>query len=180
MIKRLDGGLVAELVVAYGRRARLHAEKMVKGIRPEQFAQRPVVGGQLIETNHPAFVYGHLSPYPARVLVMLGFDSQAAAVPVEWTPLFRGDAVCWDDPTGRPYPPMDALVSAFLRAHDAALAGVLTRPDDAFMKPQPDETYRNMFPLVGNAVFSMLNNHVLFHVSQVSAWRRCMGLGSAE
>jgi len=173
-------GQVAELIVSCGQRARLHAENMLKGLRVAQCARWPVVGGQLIETNHPAFAYGHLSLYPARVLAMLGLDPQPAAVLAEWTPLFRGGAECRDDPDSCVYPPMDVIVSAFFRSYDAALVSVQPLSDAAFLKPQPDENYRNLFPTVGNAAFSMLNNHVLFHVGQVSAWRRCMGLGPAE
>ena len=35
------------------------------------------------------------------------------------------------------------------------------------------------FPLLGGRVLFMCNNHLMMHLGQISAWRRCMGLPAA-
>jgi hypothetical protein len=42
----------------------------------------------------------------------------------------------------------------------------------------PDESRRERFPTVGAATNFLLNDHLMFHAGQVSAWRRAVGLGS--
>ena len=36
-----------------------YADRLLKGVPAERFARFAVVGGQIVESNHPAFVYGH-------------------------------------------------------------------------------------------------------------------------
>lgn len=170
-------GFFAETIAATGKRPRGYAERALAGIPSEKFARKPVVGGVTIETNHPAFVYGHLALYPARVFALLGQDAGAAGTPPAWTDLFKAGAPCRDDPQGTIYPKMAEITSAFMRNYDAALAAVAKADDAVFARPLPDENYRQHFPTIGIAALVFLNNHVAMHMGQVSAWRRCMGLG---
>lgn len=173
-------GQIGELIVQASRRVRHHAELLLKGIEPRVFASRPRVGGTVIETNHPAFIFGHLSLYPATVLKMLELDASAATPPARWSELFAPGRPCEDDPGGTIYPPKDELTGTFFRVLEAAQERVCTAEDAAFTKLTPDERYRTFFPTVGAAALSMLNNHMSFHLGQVSAWRRCMGLPAAQ
>ena len=171
---------IAEIVTLGAQRTRAHAEKLLVGITPGMFARQPVIGGRKIETNHPAFVFGHLSLYPPRLLQLFECDSAAVDLPAKWSDLFQRGAACVDDAAGTHYPPLAELTAAYVRGYDAAIAAIAQAPDSAFTRPMPDERYRSMLPTVGAAAFFMLNNHVMFHLGQVSAWRRCMGLGPAE
>jgi hypothetical protein len=171
-------GQVAEIIVANGRRVRLFAEKLLVGIDAAHFARKPRIGETLIETNHPAFVYGHLSLYPGRALKFLGVGGFEAGPPEHWESLFNPGTPCHDDPEGRIYPPMGEITGAYFRAYDTAFDLVAALPDSAFLPVTPEERFRALFPTVGAAVASMLGQHVSFHMGQLSAWRRCMGLGA--
>ncbi|MEY4102879.1 MAG: hypothetical protein RL461_81, partial [Planctomycetota bacterium] len=39
--------------------------------------------------------------------------------------------------------------------------------------------FKERFPVLGQAVLFLCNNHQMMHLGQISAWRRVMGLGSA-
>jgi hypothetical protein len=44
----------------------------------------------------------------------------------------------------------------------------------------PDEKARVNWPCIGAAFNFLLSGHVMVHMGQVSAWRRCMGLPAAS
>lgn len=173
-------GQVADIIAAPARTTRSYAELMLKDLKPEQFARLPSSGGKTIQTNHPAFVFGHLSIYPVRVCTLLG---QAAAIvpnPPKFDELFSNGKPCLDDPKGTIYPPMETITKHFFSGFDAALAAVAKASDADFAKPNPAEgRFKEMFPTVGGAVNFLMSAHAMSHLGQVSAWRRFMGLGSA-
>ena len=74
-----------------------YSERLLKDVTPEQFARFAVVNGQTIESNHPAFVYGHLCLYGPRILSQLGQPGPTA--PPNFEAVFSKDAKCTDDPT---------------------------------------------------------------------------------
>ncbi len=172
-------GAMTRALAFGGRRIRTHAEKLLRDIPAERFARLPALGGVIIQTNHPAWVCGHLSLYPARMLRMVGMDASPAAPPDRWTDLFKGGSPCLDDPSGKHYPPRDELVSTLLRASAELLDRVEGIEDEILDRPNPDEQYRQVFPTVGAAFVVLLCSHVAMHMGQVSAWRRCMGMGPA-
>ena len=74
---------------------------------------------------------------------------------------------------------MEAITTAFFKSHDG-LFEVLGGIDDAkLIQPTPDEKARQRFPLVGGRVIFMCTSHIMMHMGQVSAWRRCVGLPPA-
>lgn len=173
-------GQVAETITQAATRGLGLAEALLKGVTPETFARQPVNGGELILTNHPAFAYGHLSLYPAKIIAMGGGDPGEATAPEGFEGLFSHQAQCLDDPGGTIYPAMDEVVSCFQTGYAKALEFVGTLDDDALAKDHNGpEAYRKFFPGLGLMVNFMLTSHVMVHMGQVSAWRRCMGLGSA-
>ncbi|MEK6701236.1 MAG: DinB family protein, partial [Planctomycetota bacterium] len=129
---------------------------------------------------HPAFVYGHLALYPARMLGFVGVDASKVAVPAHYPDVFKAGVECKDDPEGTIYPEREEILEQFYRNYDGVFAE-LTKLDDAvLLKPHPDEMIREKyFPTIGNALTFMLNNHVMMHLGQISTWRRCFGLPSA-
>lgn len=173
---------IADLIVATGAVSLRYAEGLLKDIEPNQFARLPAPGGKPIQTNHPAFVFGHLSLYPRRVLALCGREADAPANPPKFEDLFKNGQPCLDDPTGTIYPPMDAIVAHFMGATRAALVALPKVDDAVFAKPNPLEgRMRELFPTIGIAANFMLGGaHAMSHLGQVSAWRRCMGLPSAN
>ncbi len=172
---------LAQLIVAPAKLCRAYGERLLVGIKPEQFARKASVNGKVVDANHPAWVYGHLATYPAKIAAMVAINGDASrfAAPAGFEELFQDKTECRDDAAGKIYPAMDAITSAFFRTHDAlfeALAGV----DDAkLLAPTPDEKARQRFPLLGSRVLFMCNNHLMMHFGQVSTWRRCVGLPAA-
>lgn len=176
-------GQAFERIVVASRRGRMLAEKMLVGVTVQTFARKPrfetTSGTKVIDCNHPAFVFGHLSLYPARYYTLLELDPAPVTAPAEFTDLFKAGVECKDDPEGRIYPAMDAITKAFFSGHDAAYEKLLTLDDSALERATPDERYRASFPTVGIALTFMLNSHIMMHMGQVSTWRRCFGLPSA-
>jgi len=176
-------GQYMEMMLGGARRGRVYAEKLVVGIKAEQAARKPHFetpgAAQVVDTNHPTFVFGHLALYPARIAKFAGLDGAALAAPAGWEELFKAGAPCVDDPDGKVYPGFDVVMKQYYKATDGLIAALEKVDDKALLAVTPDEKMRERFPLAGSAVNFMLNNHVMMHMGQVSAWRRCFGLASA-
>lgn len=173
-------GVLADSIVESARVSRRYADRLLKDVLPDRFARRPKVGGVMIHTNHPAFVYGHLAfmhPWMASLLVTDG--SHGVAVPAGYEALFKDGVECRDDPDGTIYPPMKEITDAFFSTFDRLCMLTAATPDEALSGPTPDAKARAFMPTVGAAAVFMLNSHVMMHMGQVSVWRRCMGLGQA-
>lgn len=173
-------GNISNAILPAGQLSHRYAEMLLKDVKPSDFARFPAPGGKVIQTNHPAFIYGHLAMYPQRVLEMLGQPKGAAATPAEWDGLFKAGVECKDDPSGTLYPSMEKIVSFHKSAYDAALAAIAGASDAQLSAPNPGEgRMKEMFPTVGALCSFVVAAHPMSHYGQMSAWRRCMGLGSA-
>ncbi|WDQ18273.1 DinB family protein [Rhodopirellula sp. P2] len=156
-----------------------YTDRMMAGVSPEQFARFATVGGQTIESNHPAFILGHLSLYPSRVVSELGCDATAIAPTEKYEALFSPQATCLDDPEGKLYPAMEEILAKFTTAHAAAIETLLKADDSAFAPENPNERMRAKFGTIGAMHAFYLGGHMMMHLGQFSAWRRAMGLGAA-
>ena len=172
-------GVFGESIRAVLARTRGLGDALLKDVEAADFARKPRGTSGLVDTNHPAFVYGHLSIYPARVLEFLGTDASAVKPTQRYLDLFDHGKPCEDDAGGSIYPPMEEIVARFKAAHDAVAAVIAEVPDEVFARPLPHEGMRARFPTVGAFTLFMLASHTMMHMGQVSAWRRGMGLGSA-
>src|SRR5262245_48380870 len=130
---------LTDVMIASGGAALRYGEMLLKDLKASQFARLPVVGGTAIQTNHPAWAYGHLSLYPGRILGMLGMSPSGPANPPKFEELFKNGTQCVDDPEGRIYPPMDQITGHFIAAMKAAIATLPKVDDAAFAKPNPVE-----------------------------------------
>lgn len=156
-----------------------YAERLLKGITPDQFARFAVAGDRPIESNHPAFILGHLSLYPCRIVEQLGGDA-AAIVPSEaFVKLFDHNARCVDDVDGTVYPAMDEVTDRFFAAHRSAIETLQTAADPRFHEPNPNEAMRGKFATIGSMHAFYLGGHLMLHIGQLSAWRRMIGLPAA-
>jgi hypothetical protein len=174
-------GQAIDQIILAARRGIGYADKLAAGVKPEIFARKPRFRDNgkevIIDCNHPAFVFGHLALYPARLYGLLGLDPAPVAVPAPWTDLFKAGVECKDDPEGSIYPKKDAIMTAFTNGY-SRLFDALAKLDDAVLaQPHPDEQVRaKYFPTLGAALIFMPNNHVMMHAGQISTWRRCFGL----
>lgn len=168
------GNIIAdslELSLSYG-------ERLLKDVTPDKFARYATVGGVVIEANHPAFCYGHLSLYGPRILTQLGIPGPT--VPDGFEALFSKDAKCVDDPNGTVYPAMDKITSAFFDGYRAAVTTFRSLPDSALQVPNPMEGPQAVrFPALGSLQNFYAGGHIMMHLGQISTWRRMMGLGPA-
>lgn len=157
-----------------------YAERLLKGISSEQFARFASVGEEVVNSNHPAFVLGHLSLYPAKILEQLGHDASSVAVPESFQTVFSKDATCQDDPEGTIYPTMDEIVEKFFQGYRLAAEKLQSAEDPTFQQPNPNEgKIKEAFPTLGAMHMFYVSGHMMVHLGQMSAWRRMQGLGSA-
>jgi hypothetical protein len=161
------------LSLSYGRR-------MLTGVTPLIFARYASPGNQFVESNHPAFVYGHLSLYGSRIIEQLGGDASAVTPTARFQELFSKDAKCQDDPSGTIYPPQDEVTEAFFKAYETCLEVLRNAPDEAFQKPNPiSGRMTELFPTLGSMHAFYVGGHMMLHIGQISAWRRMQLLGPA-
>jgi len=171
---------IGPIIAASGSLGLMSAERLVAGIRPESFARLAAPGGTTIQSNHPAFVFGHLNLYPIRIMTALKQPAGPTAYPATYEALFKNGQPCQDDPKGNIYPPMKELVDFFSNSYKAAIAAVTAAPDATLTQPNPAEgRMKELFPTIGAALNFYLGGHVQNHLGQLSAWRRMMGLPAA-
>lgn len=157
-----------------------YAERLLAGVTAERYARFASPGGVVVKSNHVAFVLGHLSLYPSRIMQFLKLPVGVTAFPSHYEPLFTAGAECRDDPDGKIYPPLPELKTRFFDGYKTAIAGVEAAADEAFDGPNPIEgRSRAMFPTIGAATSFYLVGHVQMHLGQLSAWRRGLGLSPA-
>ncbi len=156
-----------------------YAERLLKGIPADRFARFAEVGGAMVESNHPAFVIGHLSLYAPKILQQIGHP--APSVPDQFEVRFSKDAQCADDPDGDLYPPMEEIISFFLEGHRMVAGALRSTPDDVFQQPNPATgRMKELFPTIGSVQTFYCGGHMMMHLGQLSAWRRMEGLGAAK
>ena len=171
-------GQVGKMIANTGNAALWYMERLLDGVDDSMFAVKPRGASGEIDTNHPAFVLGHLSLYPSMLARAIGADP-GPAVPEGYEALFSHAATCVSDPDGSVYPAREGVTAFFFDTH-RHLLGVLAEVDDAvFGAPNEHEATRDLAPTVGDLADFMVGLHVATHLGQVSAWRRCMGLGAA-
>ena len=156
-----------------------YAERLLKDVTPQVFARIPVVNGQTVNINHPAFVFGHLSLYPIQLAEMVGMSTQGMLMPETYSDLFKIGAECRDDVAGDIYPSMEELTRMYFASYDALLSRVSEISPVRLDMPLESPARREKFGTVGAFMTYLLLAHPQVHLGQVSGWRRCMGLGPA-
>lgn len=157
------------------------AQALTKDIGAERFARLAPGKQGPIEANHPAWIIGHLSIYPHMALLLVG-DDDGAPEPIangSWTPKFAHGAPMHDDPEGIHYPDKDTLVGTFVAETERVMAALPSVDDGLLAAPQTVERWKERMPRVYDSFAFLLGPHAMFHLGQLSTWRRAEGLGSA-
>ncbi len=166
-------------VLPGARAALTYAEKLLVGISTELAARKPLVNGTRIETNHPVFLFGHLSLYPALLAELTELPNDNVTVPEHYPGLFQIGSPCHDDPSGEIYPQLSEVSQRFLDGTRAFL-GLLPQIEVPMLaKELENPSRRERFGTVGAFVVYVLLAHPQVHLGQLSVWRRCMGLSAA-
>ncbi|MEM9828716.1 MAG: DinB family protein, partial [Planctomycetota bacterium] len=109
-----------KMIAASARLALGYVDRLTADIPAESFGRLARCGDQLIQANHPAFIFGHLALYPSRVVADLGGDATAVSPSQAYNELFSPQAQCLDDPDGTLYPSKDELLAKTHAAYAAA------------------------------------------------------------
>ncbi len=171
--------MIGSMIADSARMSVGYAERLLKDVSASQFARFAEVEGKLIESNHPAFILGHLSLYPSRVVSELGADASSIMPSSKFEALFAPSATCLDDPEGKLYPAMNEITDKFFAAHQVAIDVLMSCDDQAFAAANTNERLKAKFATIGSAHAFYLGGHAMLHMGQFSAWRRAMGIGAA-
>lgn len=157
-----------------------YAERLLKDIPADRFARLAAPGGQVVPSNHPAFILGHLALYGPRIVEQLGKDASGVRPPARIVETCSKDAQCQDDPQGTIYASLSETVQAFRSGYQAALEALRSAPDIAFQQPNPaGGRLTELFPTLGSMHVFYCGGHLMMHLGQLSAWRRMQGLPPA-
>ncbi len=170
---------IGPLIADSAKLSLIYAQRMLAGVSPDQFARFASVNGMTVTSNHPAFVYGHLSLYSSRIVEQLGGDASSIKPSELYVEKFSHTATCVDDPDGSIYPPMAEITERVMTGYQLAVDTLLGTDDEKFMVPNSNEAMRAKFATNGSMHAFYLGGHFMIHMGQVSAWRRMMGLGAA-
>ncbi len=173
-MSRTLGNVIADsLAVSLG-----YGERLLMGVSDDRFARFAAPGGVSVASNHPAFIYGHLSLYATTVLRQI--DHPALTVPDYFESAFSKDATCRDDPDGDLYPRMDDVLAFFREGYRMVVGALRTVPNEVFQRPNPTEgRMAQLFPTIGSVQTFYCGGHMMMHLGQMSAWRRMEGLTAA-
>jgi hypothetical protein len=173
MTRSLGNVIADSLGVSLG-----YADRLLAGVSPERFARFATPGGVAVVSNHPAFIYGHLSLYAPKVLLQIGHP--APPLPGQFEIAFSKDAACRDDPDGDLYPPMEDVLAFFREGYRMVTGALRSTPDEAFDVPNPAAgRMRDLFPTIGSVQTFYCGGHMMMHLGQMSAWRRMEGMPAA-
>lgn len=172
-------GAIGSIIAATLKRTLMYSDGLYKDIKPGDAARLARPGGQVVVSNHPSFVLGHLCLYPSRCLELIGHAEHARYVYPGYEELFKPGVECKDDAAGSVYPAYAELTQRYKGAHGVLLEALPAVADEVFARPNPNEANRERFPTVGALVSFLATGHMMMHLGQVSAWRRMMGMPAA-
>ena len=170
---------IGPMIAASAKLGLGYAERLLKGIPAEKYASFARVQDTIIESNHPAFIYGHLGLYASRIIAELGCDASAYTPSADYMKIFSKDAVCVDDPDNSIYPAMDEVNTHLFTNYEAAITALEQAEDEVFQQQNPNEAMREKFATIGAMHGFYVGGHFMMHMGQMSAWRRMAGLGPA-
>lgn len=170
---------IGPIIAASARLGLAYAKRLLDGIPDEKFAAYARNTSGMIESNHPAFVCGHLSIYAPIIMAELGQDASSIAVPESYDALFSHTATCQDDLERKIYPPSSELISKLINGYTLATETFDNTEDDVLLVENPNERMRGKFPTMGAMHAFYVGGHFMMHMGQLSAWRRAIGLGPA-
>ena len=157
-----------------------YADRLREGVTSENFARLAMPGGGAIQSNHAAFIYGHLALYAPIILEQQGRDDLSVKIPDGFERVFSKDAQCVDDPDGSIYPVMEEVLKAFDSGYRQVITAIRESSDETMQMPNPiPGRMSELFPTIGSLHGFYVGGHMMIHMGQLSAWRRMLGLGPA-
>jgi hypothetical protein len=167
------------MIAASARLGLGYAGRLLGDVPDEKFATFARTSDGLIESNHPAFVCGHLSIYAPRILADLGLNASSITPPDSYQALFSKDAICQDDIERKLYPHAVELRQVLIDGYTAVAEALEQADDEILVAENPNEAMRAKFATKGAMHAFYVGGHFMLHMGQVSAWRRAIGMGPA-
>lgn len=123
------------------------------------------------ETNHPAWILGHLAIATDSAARLLG---ERPACPPEWRTKFGPGSVVVTDRGA--YPDKAELLAAIEAGHARVAEVAATVSDERLARPHGLPILKEELPTVGDLLAHLMTTHPATHLGQLSAWRRMLGL----
>lgn len=144
-----------------------YAKRLVADMSDETMALQPAPG-----MNHAAWVLGHLACTADMLGAMIGLKP---VCPPEWVSLCDWNSIPSSDASL--YPAKGMLVKALEDAHAQIATALPAVPESRWSETTPLEAVRGFLPTMGDCFVFVMAAHENMHLGQVSAWRRCQGMG---
>ena len=145
------------------------AKMLCADIDANQFADR--LGTTI---NHPAFILGHVAYYAGVCVNLLGGDCDIEDAEA---PLYEHGAECVDDATR--YLHKDAAIAHFEYRMQMAATFVSECSPDVLSASSEGTPFAGRVDTLEEIAAFMLVGHPMFHLGQISAWRRVAGMPAA-
>ncbi len=160
---------ISQAVLDHARVNRNMLDMLLKDVEDERMAAQPAAG-----MNHPAWIVGHLAVSWEQASRWAGAGYRA---PQGWLAKFdMGSRLL----TGRAeYPAKAVLLAELDRGYGSVTPVIENLSDAALADVMPTEGFRGFLPTVEHGLVFGMTGHYLYHLGQLSAWRRAMGLPSA-
>ncbi len=159
--------LTSAILITWKRNG-AYAMRLVGDLTNEQMVAQPP--GALVSMNHPAWILAHLSVYAPIIAAML--RGQPFEDPINHT-FGQKSQVILD---ASAYPTGASLIEQFQTQHDDVEQALLGARETVLEAPTPLERWRAQHPRTGEMVATLTIKHESFHLGQLSAWRRALGL----
>ena len=114
-----------------------YSERLLTGVTEDKFARLASTGRSPIKSNHPAFIYGHLSLYGPQITTHLDNETSSLELPAGFEPVFSKDATCQDDPDGSIYPAMENVTKFFFDTYRASEERLRASDDQVLQQANP-------------------------------------------
>ncbi len=161
------------------KRALTYAESLLVGVQADQFGRFAAPGGQVIQSNHPSFILGHLSIYGPQICKDLGKPANSLELSDDYKSVYSHTAKCIDDPNGDVYPAMGLVVEKFFESYRLAIECLNAADNSAFDVPNSNPNSVARFPTIAAMHAFYVGGHMMLHLGQLSAWRRATGMPAA-
>jgi len=158
-----------EAIIATLNHARNQTLKLVADLSDEQLVRQPAPN-----TNHPAWVLGHLLQVEHTFLNLLVPTATAPLITDAWKATYGGGSTPSADRSL--YQPKAFYLEKLAALRTQIIEKLRTMSVADLDKPNPFEARRERFPTVGHQLLLYGTWHEAYHAGQLSTWRRVQGL----
>jgi uncharacterized damage-inducible protein DinB len=143
--------------------------KLVADLTDDQLVAQPAPN-----TNHPAWVLGHLLQVDHSFLSLIAAQPVPAWIDDAWKATYGNKSQPVADRSK--YKPKQFYIDGLIAVREQIINRLKEMKPADFQAPHPDPARRERFPTVGHMVMFLGTWHEAYHSGQLSTWRRVQGL----